>query len=129
MMFTSVGLIFVGGLRGDVLFHLSSPQVKGAPADFHESTTVEIIWTIIPSLIVIGMALPATKVVVAQQDTTNPTSLSKPLVTSGNGVESIKVKRGSWPSVSPMLPRASSDASNSAGDNHLSKVDNPSGAR
>lgn len=41
------------------------------PASFHESTTVEIIWTVIPLLIVIGMALPATKTVVAMKDTTN----------------------------------------------------------
>ncbi len=40
-------------------------------ANFHESVTVEIIWTIIPFLIVIGMALPATKVLVASKDTTN----------------------------------------------------------
>jgi cytochrome c oxidase subunit 2 len=40
-------------------------------ASFHESTTVEIIWTVIPLLIVIGMALPATKTVVAMKDTTN----------------------------------------------------------
>jgi cytochrome c oxidase subunit 2 len=41
------------------------------PANFHESVTVEVIWTIIPFLIVIGMALPATKVLVAQKDTSN----------------------------------------------------------
>ncbi len=41
------------------------------PANFHESVTVEVIWTIIPFLIVIGMALPATKVLVATKDTTN----------------------------------------------------------
>jgi len=40
-------------------------------ANFHESTTVEIIWTVVPLLIVIGMALPATKTVVAMKDTTN----------------------------------------------------------
>ena len=40
-------------------------------ASFHESTTVEIVWTVVPLLIVIGMALPATKTVVAMKDTTN----------------------------------------------------------
>ena len=40
-------------------------------ANFHESTAVEIAWTVIPFIIVIGMALPATKVVVASKDTTN----------------------------------------------------------
>ncbi len=40
-------------------------------ANFHESVTVEIIWTIVPFIIVILMALPATKVIVAMKDTTN----------------------------------------------------------
>ncbi|MDP3619858.1 MAG: cytochrome c oxidase subunit II [Ramlibacter sp.] len=46
-------------------------SVGHKPANFHESVTVEVIWTIIPFLIVIGMALPATKVLVASKDTTN----------------------------------------------------------
>ncbi len=45
---------------------------KGAKAaDFHESVTVEVAWTVLPFIIVILMALPATKVLVAQKDTTN----------------------------------------------------------
>jgi len=40
-------------------------------ATFHESTKVEIVWTIIPFFIVIAMALPATKTVVAMKDTSN----------------------------------------------------------
>ncbi len=40
-------------------------------ANFHESATVEIVWTVIPFIIVILMALPATKVVVAMKDTTS----------------------------------------------------------
>jgi len=43
---------------------------KGAkPASFHESTAVEIAWTVVPLLIVVGMALPATRMVVEQKDT------------------------------------------------------------
>jgi cytochrome c oxidase subunit 2 len=45
---------------------------KGAvSANFHESVKVEIAWTVVPFVIVILMALPATKVVVAMKDTTN----------------------------------------------------------
>jgi cytochrome c oxidase subunit 2 len=40
-------------------------------ASFHESTAVEIAWTVVPFLIVIGMALPATRTVVAMKDTSN----------------------------------------------------------
>ena len=43
---------------------------KGAKsASFHESVGVEVAWTIIPFIIVIGMALPATRTVVAMKDT------------------------------------------------------------
>src|SRR5262249_49188004 len=38
---------------------------RAEPATFHESTKVEIAWTIVPFFIVIAMALPATKTVVA----------------------------------------------------------------
>jgi len=41
------------------------------PATFHESTAVEIAWTVVPFLIVIGMALPATRTVIAMKDTSN----------------------------------------------------------
>ena len=39
---------------------------------FHENTTVEIIWTVIPFLILIGMAIPATRTVLAMKDTSSP---------------------------------------------------------
>jgi len=44
---------------------------KGAVASkFNHSTTVEIIWTIIPFFILVGMAIPATKVLIDMEDTT-----------------------------------------------------------
>jgi cytochrome c oxidase subunit 2 len=39
---------------------------------FHENTTVEIIWTVIPFLILLFMAFPATKTILAMKDTTAP---------------------------------------------------------
>ena len=42
---------------------------KGAvPANFHESTTVEIIWTVAPLLILIGIAIPATATLLDLED-------------------------------------------------------------
>ena len=41
------------------------------PASFHESVKVEIAWTLVPFIIVILMAIPATKTVIAQKDTSN----------------------------------------------------------
>ena len=39
---------------------------------FHENTTVEILWTVIPFLILIGMAIPATKTILAMKDSSSP---------------------------------------------------------
>jgi cytochrome c oxidase subunit II len=72
MMLIICGLIFVavfGVMFYSIWKHRKS---QGAvPADFHESTKVEIVWTVVPFIIVIIMALPATRTVVAQKDTTN----------------------------------------------------------
>jgi cytochrome c oxidase subunit 2 len=39
---------------------------------FHENTTVEMLWTVIPAIILVIIAWPVTKVVVAQKDTSSP---------------------------------------------------------
>lgn len=65
-------IIFVGVFS--VMFYSIWKHRKSKghkPATFHESVLVEVIWTIIPFIIVILMALPATKVVIAMKDTTN----------------------------------------------------------
>ncbi len=47
-------------------------SVGHAAQQFHENTTVEIIWTIIPFLILLFMAFPATKTILAMKDTAAP---------------------------------------------------------
>jgi cytochrome c oxidase subunit II len=64
-----IGIVVFGAMIYSIINHRKS---KGAvAADFHESTTIEIIWTIIPFLILIAMAIPATKVLLAMEDTSN----------------------------------------------------------
>jgi len=41
-------------------------------AQFHENTLVEVVWTVIPFLILLVMAFPATKTVLAMKDTSVP---------------------------------------------------------
>ncbi|CAE6516137.1 cytochrome c oxidase subunit 2 [Nitrosomonas nitrosa] len=53
-----------------ILKHRKSLGYKAA--NFHHSTAVEIIWTTIPVLILIAMAWPATKTVIAMKDTSEP---------------------------------------------------------
>ena len=52
-----------------ILKHRKSVGHKAA--NFHESTAVEIAWTVVPFLIVIGMGAMATRTVVAMKDTSN----------------------------------------------------------
>jgi cytochrome c oxidase subunit 2 len=39
------------------------------PAEFHESTALEFIWTVLPFVILIGISIPAAKVLIAMEDT------------------------------------------------------------
>ena len=64
----------IGTLVFGVMFYsmFKHRKSKGAvAADFHESTTVEIIWTAVPLVILIAMAIPAAKTLIAMEDTSN----------------------------------------------------------
>jgi cytochrome c oxidase subunit 2 len=100
-------------------------------ASFHESVTVEIVWTIIPFIIVILMALPATKVIVAMKDTTNADITIKAtgmqwkwgydyLKGEGEGIGFIS----SLDPLHRMMSDAGGPKAGEAVDNYLLKVDN-----
>ncbi len=122
-------LIFIGvfGVMFYSIFkHRRSRGAKSA--NFHESTTVEIIWTVVPFIIVILMALPATKVVVAMKDTSAADLTIKAtgiqwkwgydyLNGEGQGI-------GFLSTIDP-AQREMSDAGKPSGDDYLLKVDNP----
>ena len=108
--------------------HRRSQGAKAA--NFHESVTVEIVWTVVPFLIIVGMALPATKVLVAQKDTTNADLTIK---TTGYqwkwGYDYIKGEGEGIGFISTLDPAqramSSSGDVSQAPDNYLFKVDNP----
>ena len=61
-----IGVIVFAIMFWALIHHRKS---KGAvPAQFHESTKVEILWTAIPFVILIAMAVPATKTLIAMED-------------------------------------------------------------
>jgi cytochrome c oxidase subunit 2 len=103
---------------------------KGAvSANFHESVAVEIAWTVVPFIIVIAMALPATKVVVAMKDTTNADLTIKATGYQWKwGYDYIKGE-GEGIGFLSTLDTAQREQSDSgkpeAVDNYLLKVDNP----
>ena len=114
-----------------ILRHRKSVGHKAA--NFHESTVVEIAWTVVPFLIVIAMVLPATKVLVAQKDTTSADITIK---TTGMqwkwGYDYVKGEGEGIGFVST-LDNAQRQMSNNGGpkpgeiapDDYLFKVDNP----
>ncbi|GGI19926.1 cytochrome c oxidase subunit 2 [Oxalicibacterium faecigallinarum] len=96
-------------------------------AKFHESTSVEIAWTVVPFLIVIGMALPATKTVVAMKDTSNADITIKAtgmqwkwgynyLAGEGEGINFLS---------NLSTPREQINNAEAKGEHYLMEVDNP----
>ena len=98
---------------------------KGAvPATFHESTTVEIIWTTIPFLILVAMAVPATTTLLALEDTRDADI-------------SIQITGYQWKWKYDYLdegisffsvlttPREQIEGAAEKGENYLQEVDNP----
>ena len=63
----AIGVLVFGVLFLSVFNHRKSKGVEAAT--FHESTRLELAWTIVPTLILIVMAVPATQVLVAMYDT------------------------------------------------------------
>ena len=127
-------VIFVavfGVMFYSILKHRKSVGHKAA--NFHESAAVEIAWTIIPFLIVIGMALPATKVLVAQKDTTGADLTIKATGIQWKwGYDYIKGEGEGIGFVSTldndqrvMSNNGGPKAGEVAPDNYLLKVDNP----
>ncbi len=101
---------------------------KGAkPADFHESTAVEIAWTVVPMIIVIGLGIAATGEVIAQKDTSNADITVKAvgsqwkwgyqyLKGEGEGVEFLSALS---------TPRAQINGTEPRSNTYLLEVDNP----
>jgi cytochrome c oxidase subunit 2 len=66
----AIFVVVFGAMFYSVFKHRKAAGAKAA--QFHENTTVEIIWTVIPFLILIGMAYPATRTVLEMKDASNP---------------------------------------------------------
>jgi cytochrome c oxidase subunit 2 len=65
----AIFVIVFGAMFWSIYKHRRSMGAKAA--QFHENTTIEIIWTIIPFIILIGMAYPATRTVLNMKDASN----------------------------------------------------------
>lgn len=64
-----IGVLVFGVMAISIVKHRKS---KGATAaTFHESITAEMLWTVVPFFILVGMAIPAAKTLIAMEDTSN----------------------------------------------------------
>ena len=124
-------IIFVG-VFGVMFYSIwkHRKSVGHKASNFHESVSVEIAWTVIPFIIVILMALPATKVIVAQKDTTNADLTIKAtgyqwkwgydyINGEGEGLGFLSTLDSSQRALS------NSSAESAKPDDYLLKVDNP----
>ena len=66
---TIIGVIVFSVMFWSIFHHRKSKGVK--PAKFSHSTTVEIIWTVIPLVIIVSLAVPATKLLIKMEDTSD----------------------------------------------------------
>ena len=124
-------VIFVavfGVMFYSILKHRKSAGFKAST--FHESLKVELAWTIIPFIIVILMALPATKAVVASKDTSNADLTIKATGSQWKWTYDYLKGEGEGVSFVSTLDTAQRELSNSGAkgasvDNYLLLVDNP----
>ena len=123
---TVIFLAVFGVMFYSIFKHRKSKGAKSA--NFHESVKVEIAWTIAPFLIVIGMALPATKTVVAMKDTSSADLTIKATGIQWKwGYDYLNGEGEGIGFVSTLDPaqREMSNSGKPSGDDYLFKVDNP----
>lgn len=96
-------------------------------ATFHESTAVEIAWTVVPFLIIIAMAIPATRMVLEQKDTSSSDLTVKATGYQWKwGYEYIKGEGEGISFLSALAtPRAQIENRETKSETYLSEVDNP----
>ena len=64
-----IGVVVFGIMFWSIFAHRKSRDPERKPANFHENTLVEILWTVIPLVILVVMAIPATATLVDMYDT------------------------------------------------------------
>lgn len=63
---TIIGVVVFGVMIYSLIHHRKSKGYK--PATFHDNPRLEIVWSIIPFLILVGLAVPATRVLMRMDD-------------------------------------------------------------
>ena len=123
-MWTIVGIAVVvyGAMFYSILKHRKSVGHKAA--NFHHNTMAEIIWTTIPFIILIVMAYPATKAVIAMKDTSASDMTVK--ITGYQWKWEYDYQQEGFKFMSVLsTPRDQLDGKEAKGEHYLLEVDNP----
>ena len=121
-------IIFVGVfavVTWSIIFHRKSKGYKAA--DFHDNTAVEIAWTIVPTLVLIAIAFPATSALVEMRDTSQPDLTIKATGYQWKwGYEYVTGDAAGVKFMSVMsTPREQIENKMPKGENYLLEVDHP----
>ncbi len=107
-----------------ILKHRKSLGYKAA--NFHHSTSVEIVWTVIPCIILVAMAWPATKTIIKMKDTSEPAITIK--ATGYQWMWGYDYLSGEGEGISFFsklsTPKAQMENREPKGENYLLEVDN-----
>lgn len=117
-----VGIIVFGAMFYSIVAHRRSRHPK--PADFHESLLVEIVWTTVPILILVGMAIPATTTLLEIEDNSDPDLTI--LITASQWkwhYQYLEADIGFYSNLT--TPTAQINNLEPKGENYLLEVDNP----
>ena len=118
-------VIFIG-VFGVMFYSLFKHRksVGHEAAQFHENTTVEVVWTVIPFLILLFIAYPATKTVLFMKDTSAPDMTVK--VTGYQWKWNYDYIEQGFDYYSELsTPLAQIENREPKGENYLLEVDNP----
>jgi cytochrome c oxidase subunit II len=71
ILWVCVAIFFIvfGAMFWSIFKHRKSAGAKAA--QFHENTTIEVIWTIVPLVVLVAMAWPATRTMLEMKDASN----------------------------------------------------------
>jgi len=121
-------VIFVG-VFGVMLYSIIKHRksVGHKAAHFHENTTVEIIWTIIPLVVLVLMMIPSTKTLLAMRDSSSPDMTIK--VTGYQWKWGYEYLQGEGQGIqfysTLATPREQIEGKTAKGEHYLLEVDNP----
>ena len=118
----AIFVVVFGAMTYAIVKHRKSVGHKAE--QFHENTTVEIIWTIIPFIILIGMAYPATKTVISMKDTSSPDITIKATGYQWKwGYDYLQEGISFYSALA--TPREQIEGTAAKGEHYLLEVDNP----